>query len=127
MRSADARREVHLFLAESSKEEDIFPWKGKSKAVDRIVRLGKPVGPLLVEELQDIERSDCFGDVGPHFDWAVQQNITVALCRIYGVSEAHGKHVYCVRAGRSDNSQVYKFWKNFLSGEQNKKQESSSP
>jgi hypothetical protein len=103
----DYRHEVQLFLRDSGKEQDIFPWKGRSPAVERIVQLGTPVSAYLVESLADIQD---FYD-GKDFDFKVQQNITIALCRIYGMEPVFGPHSYGVRSSQDENLKVFAYWK----------------
>ena len=100
------KSQVEVFVAESLGEVDLFPWKQQSKAVDKIVLFGKSVTPYLLDILKE---------PGKHIveppDPKVQQNVTVALCRIWNVKETHGRHVYCIRAGMEENRRVYDFWK----------------
>jgi hypothetical protein len=82
------------------------------REIDRVVRHGKAVAPLLVAFLAE----------GPHepplemTDLRVQQHAALALCRIYKVSEQCG-HVYCNRETREGNKAVRRFWLEKTSGE----------
>lgn len=100
------RNQVEAFVAESATEETLFPWKQQS-AVDGIVLFGKPVTPHLLGLLKEPP-----GDIGawPGVDAVVQQNITMALCRIWHVEDRCGQTVYCNRA---ETRPVYDFWKGF--------------
>jgi len=106
----DYKKSVHTFLWASSKEDDAFPWKRKSEAVDRIVELGEDVTPYLVSSMQDYQD---YID-GKPFDFTVQQNITIALCRIHGIHPAYGKHSYSVRVSHEDNLKVHKYWRSII-------------
>jgi len=106
----DYEQSVRTFIRASSKEDGIFPWKRKSEAVDRIVKLGKDVSPYLVSSMQDYQD---YID-GKAFDFMVQQNITIALCRIHGIRLAYGKNIYSVRSFHEDNLKVYKFWRSLV-------------
>ncbi|MCX7006365.1 MAG: hypothetical protein NTY53_03800 [Kiritimatiellaeota bacterium] len=95
-------------MKDSAKEDDIFPWKEESAAIVRIVRLGRPVAPYLLERLESIQH---FYD-GEDFDFKVQQNITVALCRIYRFECNLGSDVpsYGVRHSHEHNLKAFAYW-----------------
>ena len=101
---------VRLFLVESSKEKSLFPWKLTSPAVEKIAPLGPAVLPYLKRELRDLKPYY----EGKHFDFTVQQNITMAFCRVAGVKLVLGKTVYSIRSTRKENGRVFRFWKQFV-------------
>lgn len=97
------------FLKDSAKADDLFPWKEGSAAIVRIVRLGKPVAPYLIDRLENIQ---VFYD-GKDFDFKIQQNITVALCRIYAIEPSLGPQVpsYGVRHSHEHNLKAFAYWR----------------
>lgn len=105
----DYKNLVKQFLEESAKENDIYPWKQKSEAVDKIVKVGKDVVPYLIDELQDIK---ILFD-GKDYNFTIQQNITMALCKINGIKESLGENLFSIRSPNEDNIKVFKYWKNF--------------
>ena len=112
------KAQVRSFLVESSKEKDIFPWKKKSDAVDKLAAVGQAVAPHLIQELKNIEEYYR----GKSYDFTVQQNITMASCRIYQVQPIYGRTLYSVRSKREANAKVFQFWKQFSPKKSNKKE-----
>ena len=103
--TAEMRADVDRLVARAAALNSLWPWMAAYPEIDRVVRHGKAVAPLLVALLA----------VDPHepepemADWRVQQNAALALCRIYKVSEECG-HVYCNRTSREVNKGVRRFW-----------------
>jgi len=99
------RADVQRLVARAPKLESLWPWQGAIPEVQRVVRHGKPVAPLLLALLDDDPDSGN-DDVT---EWQVQQQAALALCRIFKVSEECG-HIYCNRTSRERNQDVKKFW-----------------
>ena len=97
--------DVDRLVARAGEMDRLWPWMAADREIDRVVRHGKAVAPLLVAFLAE----------DPHepplemTDLRVQQHAALALCRIYKVSEQCG-HVYCNRETREGNKGVRRFW-----------------
>ena len=104
------KADVDRLVARAEKLERLWPWQSPIPEVDRVVRHGRRVAPLLVELL--VDDPDNQAPEAPA--WTVQQQAALALCRIYGVSDACGR-VYCNRATQDVNRGVKKFWRSKIS------------
>src|SRR5262249_50219797 len=92
-------------LVSAARFETLWPWHGPIPEVQRVVRHGKAVAPLLLELLGDDP-----DDVNtPQWDTSVQQQAALALCRLYRVRAECGR-VYCNRVSRERNKDVQRFW-----------------
>jgi hypothetical protein len=103
--TAEMRADVKRLVARATELDSQWPWKAAYPEIDRVVRHGRAVAPLLVALLAD-DPEDFEVEMA---DWRVQQNAALALCRIYKVSEECG-HVYCNRTSREVNKGVRRFW-----------------
>ena len=104
--------------ARTSAVARLMPWSGPVPEVDLVVRHGKAVAPLLIRLMPDdpddpalsYEHFDARQALaGQQFEWRVEQNAAVALCRIYHVSIG-GCPMYGVRASSEYNRSVKPFW-----------------
>jgi len=78
--------DVDRLVARAGEMDRLWPWMAADREIDRVVRHGKAVAPLLVAFLAE-------GPDEPPLemaDWRVQQHAALALCRIYKVSEQCG-------------------------------------
>lgn len=99
---------VHRLAQAAEKRTTLWPWEGPLPEVANVASYGEAIAPLLVTLLA--EDPDSFDENAPDVDWSVQQQVALALCKIYGVSEEAG-HVYMNRASRETNASVKRFWK----------------
>lgn len=108
--TAAMKADVDRLVVRAEKLERLWPWQSPIAEIERVVRHGKQVAPLLVKLLDDDP-----DDPAPEApDWRVQQQAAVALCRIFRVSEECGR-IYCNRATREVNRGVKKFWLSTIS------------
>ena len=98
-------QDVAKLIELAKKRDTLWPWKGPEPEVERVVKYGEAVAPLLLTHL--VEDPDT-SDVKQEIDLNVQQQVALALCKIYKVRE--GEHVYSNRATRAKNASVKKFW-----------------
>ncbi len=97
----------------------LMPWAAPVPEIARVVRHGKAVVPLLIVLLPDDpddpnlayeqwDEKDIMA--GKQFDWRVEQNAAMALCRIYRVVTEPNCPRYDNRATRDVNKRVKTFW-----------------
>jgi hypothetical protein len=98
---------VEKLVKAAESRTTLWPWSGPIHEVAEVAAYGKAVAPLLVNLLAD--DPDALDESSPGVDWNVQQQVALALCKIYGVTEEAG-HVYLNRASREENSSVKRFW-----------------
>jgi hypothetical protein len=99
------KADVNRLVARAEKVERLWPWQSPIPEVERVVRHGKRIAPLLVALLD--EDPDVPSPEAPA--WTVQQQAALALCRIFGVSQECGR-IYCNRATQEINRGVRIFW-----------------
>ena len=101
------------------KVERLMPWSKPVAEIDRVVRHGKAVVPFLIVLLPDNPDDpglayDHWDErkilAGQQFDWNVEQQAAVALCRIYQVSLLGSCPMYSNRAMPEENRSVKSFW-----------------
>lgn len=97
------RADVARLVSAAQKRTMLWPWRPPEPEVAVVASHGKVIAPLLVQLLVDEPETNEEADLN------VQQQVALALCRIYGVSEVGG-HVYMNRATSEDNSKVKAFW-----------------
>lgn len=98
---AQARADVVNLVQAAQKLEKLWPWQPAIPEVALVAAHGRAVAVLLVAQLVD--------DPNDAADWHVQQQVALALCKIYGVSEEAG-HVYMNRVSASMNAHIKAFW-----------------
>ena len=101
------RANVEKLVQAAQKRTILWPWEGPVPEVASVATYGKAIAPMLVNLLA--ADPDALDVSLPEVDWYVQQQIALALCKIYGVTEEAG-HVYMNRASREENASVKKFW-----------------
>jgi hypothetical protein len=77
------KADVARLVTRAATLKSLWPWQAPIPEVSRVARHGKRVAPLLLELLAD-DPDDVPSD---QYDWRVQQQAALALCRIFGVSE----------------------------------------
>jgi len=96
----------------------LMPWCRPVPEIDSVVRHGKAVVPrlmtLLPDDPDDPDLSYAGWDVaailaGKQFDWNVEQQAAVALCKIYGVPVSSCPR-YDNRASREANRRIKAFF-----------------
>ena len=127
---ADMESDVLAMIRAAHKLDSLMPWASPVAELDRVVRLGKGVTPLLIRLLpddpDDPELSYWRWDErailsGKQFDWHVEQQAAVALCRIYQVSSPRGGcPMYSNRASREYNKTVKPFFLKVIADDQAK-------
>ncbi len=103
----EMRTEVAMLVKAAEELTTLWPWSGPVPEVARVAAYGKPIAPLLVDLLADDPES--IEDPLQKVDLHVQQQVALALCKIYGVTDEAG-HVYMNRASREVNARVKLFW-----------------
>ena len=116
--SSAMRTDVVRMIRAAHKVDRLMPWSEPVREIDRVVRHGKAVVPLLIRLLPDDPMDlDLFYDSwdeqkvfeGKQFDSLVEQNTAVALCRIYHVAEPKCP-VFLNRETREGNKAVKVFF-----------------
>jgi hypothetical protein len=112
------RNDVARMVRAAHALDRLMPWSKPVAEVDRVVRHGKAVVPLLIALLPDDPDDPALSYdqwdeekilAGQQFDWNVQQHAAVALCRIYRISSSDCA-MYSSRATREQNKSVKRFW-----------------
>ena len=113
------RNDVGHMVRAAHKVNRLMPWSKPVAEIDSVVRHGKAVAPLLIVLLPDDPDDpglsyDRWDEreilAGRQFDWNVEQQAAVALCRIYHVSVLGSCHMYGPRSTRENNKSVRAFW-----------------
>lgn len=100
--TAQMREDVARLVQMAGKLKTLWPWQTPLPEVAVVAAHGPAVGRLLVAQLADNPEDDVI-------DWHVQQQVALALCKIYGVSEEAG-HVFMNRASAETNGRIKAFW-----------------
>ncbi len=96
----------------------LMPWSAPVPEIDLVVRHGKAIVPQLIVLLpDDPDDPDLWYSgwndrkivAGKEFDWNVQQQAAVALCRIYRLQESSCPR-YSNRQLREINKRIKPFW-----------------
>jgi len=103
----EMRAEVSTLVKAAKELTTLWPWSGPVPEVARVATYGKPIAPLLVSIL--VDDPDSVEERSQEVNWNVQQQVALALCKIYGVTDEAG-HVYMNRASREVNARVKQFW-----------------
>ncbi len=105
-------------MIRASRDVPLMPWSAPVQEIDRVVRHGRAVVPLLIVLLPDDADDPSLTyetwnerDIlaGKQFEWRAQQQAAVALCRIYRIPAASCR-MYSNRATREYNRGVKPFW-----------------
>jgi hypothetical protein len=112
------QNDVARMVRAAHKLHRLMPWSSPVVEIDRVVRHGKAIAPLLIVLLPDdpgdpdlsYEHWDEGAILaGKQFDSFVEQQAAVALCRIYQVPSTDCR-MYLNRATRERNKSVKVFW-----------------
>lgn len=95
--------DVAQLVSAARKRTMLWPWRPPEPEVAVVASHGKAIAPLLVTLLVENPETTEGADLN------VQQQVALALCRIYGVPEIAG-HVYMNRASLEENARVRAFW-----------------
>src|SRR3954466_7332662 len=101
------RRDVEAFVAAARRSNRVWPDHPPMSALDRVVEHGPAAGSALAARLQfdSIERLR-----DETWSTTLEQQLGLALCRIYGETPAGARTVYDVRAMADENTKVKAFW-----------------
>ncbi len=103
----EMRTEVAKLVRAAEGLTTLWPWIGPVPEVERVVAYGRPIAPLLIDLLAD--DPDPMDVQSKEVNWSVQQQVALALCKIFGVTAKAG-HVYMNRASQEKNASVKQFW-----------------
>ncbi|WP_428311776.1 hypothetical protein [Hydrocarboniphaga sp.] len=93
--------DIQRLVQSAHERTTLWPWKPAEPEVAIVAAHGKAAGPLLVARLAD-KPDDAE-------DYNVQQQLALALCKIYNESE-EGGHIFMNRASEETNNKVKAFW-----------------
>jgi hypothetical protein len=108
------QQNISRLIQAASKLQTSWPWQGAIPEVDRVARYGKRAGPFLVGHLQ-FTKGMHFDDQG--WDFHVEQQIELALCKIYKVTPESGKSIYGIRSFDEENETIKPFWQEKVASE----------
>lgn len=96
-------------LVTAAKQLDTaWPWQPAIPEVEQVARHGLAVAAALLAELRyESEEQWGSGD----WDLHVEQQVALALCRIFDVTPESGRTVFGIRATAEQNSTVREFWR----------------
>lgn len=102
----DIEGDVRRLVEAARALDTAWPWQPAIPEVEAVARHGAAAGPALVRELR-------YGPgTGPgDWDLHVEQQVALALCRIYGEAPVSGETVWGVRAADERNRRVRAFWR----------------
>jgi hypothetical protein len=103
----EMRTEVAMLVKAAEGLTILWPWIGPVPEVERVVAYRRPIAPLLIDLLAD--DPDPMDVQSKEINWSVQQQVALALCKIFGVTAEAG-HVYMNRASQEKNASVTQFW-----------------
>lgn len=103
----EMRTEVAMLVKAAEGLTTLWPWIGPVPEVERVVAYGRPIAPLLIDLLAD--DPDPMDVQSKEVNWSVQQQVALALCKIFGVTAEAG-HVYMNRTSQEKNASVKQFW-----------------
>jgi len=100
--------DVARLVAAAKQLDTAWPWQPAIPEVERVARHGPAVAPALLAELRyESEEQWGSGD----WDLHVEQQVALALCRIFDVPPESGRTVFGVRATAEQNGTVREFWR----------------
>lgn len=97
--------DVKALVEAAHKLTTAWPWQPPIAQVATVSRHGTAAGPLLVAEL----RYESEAQEAP-WDIHVEQQVELALCKIYGEPAESGRTVYGVRSFERENKTVRTYW-----------------
>lgn len=103
----DMRQDVAALVAAAKRLDTAWPWQGPLPEIDVVAKHGKRVAPLLVALLRYGSDKD-YGD--GVWDLHVEQQVELALCKIYGVTPESERTVYGIRSSEEANKKIKRFW-----------------
>ena len=105
--SDQIQQDISRLIGAASKLHTAWPAQGLIREGDPVVRHGKRATPFLISRLR-FKKGMHFDDQG--WDFHVEQQIELALCKIYEVQPESGKSVYGIRSFDEENWSVTQFW-----------------
>jgi hypothetical protein len=99
------KSDIAALILASSKLKTAWPWKPAIKEVSVVADYGLIAAPLLFKEL--IKNKDSDGEI---IDLHIEQQIELALCKIYDQKDVSGLTVYGIRSPDSNNKKIHDFW-----------------
>ena len=96
--------QVEAFIAAAKKVDAAWPWQGLIAEAMPALECGRAIAPSLVAHLRYDGRETA------ELDLHVEQQVELALCRLFGVLEESGKTVLGVRSPERDNVEVKRYW-----------------
>jgi len=96
--------QVEAFIAAAKKVDAAWPWQGLIAEAMPMLECGRTIAPALVAHLK------YDGGEAEGLDLHVEQQVELALCRLFGIPEESGKTVFGVRSSERDNLEVRRYW-----------------
>ena len=112
----DMKEDVAALVAAAKLHNKAWPWQGPLQEIDRVARHGKQIAPALVSLLR-YDSMEQWSDGS--WDIHVEQQLELALCKIYGVAPESGKTVYGIRSFEEDNKKIRQFWQSKVGNKRN--------
>jgi len=103
----DKKEDVAALVAAAKRLNKAWPWQGPLQEIDRVARHGKQIALVLVSLLR-YESMEQWSDGS--WDIHVEQQLQLALCKIYAVAPESGKTVYGIRSFEEENRKIKQFW-----------------
>lgn len=100
--------DVARLVAAAKRLNTAWPWQAEIPEVALVARHGVAAAPALVAELR-YSSEEQWGTEG----WSlhVEQQVELALCRIFGVEPESGRTVFGIRSSEAQNRQVLEYWR----------------
>src|SRR5215468_10850361 len=92
--------QVDAFIAAAKKVDAAWPWQGLIAEAMPVLECGRAIAPSLLAHLK------YDGGETEGLDFHVEQQVELALCRLFGIPEESGKTVFGVRSPERDNLDV---------------------
>lgn len=104
------KAEVAILVYTAQQRDKLWPWAAELSQVETVAAFGPAIAPLLLELLS------ANPDYDTDADWQVEQQVALALCKIYGVNPEPGR-VYMNRATAETNAQIKPYWTHAVEAE----------
>ena len=106
--TSEMEADVARLVAAAKRLDTAWPWLSEIPEVALVARHGVAVAPALVAELR-YKSEQQWGSEG--WNLHVEQQVALALCKIFGVAPESGRTVFGIRSFEAQNRLVRAYWR----------------